>query len=180
MQKKYEEIKQAYKKIHEEFLHSNKLLVKYLDKGVWAPSIPKELFKIFNKYKDKNKLFLDLGSGDGVAVMIASLFFKQAHGIEMNREFYNISKEMRTKLGIKNVTLVHDDFFNLNFSKHDILFIAPDKEFTLKLENKLARELNGKFIVYSSIFQPKTLNKVAEFQTHHFDVCVYENTPKKV
>jgi len=87
---------------------------------------------------------------------------------------------MKSKLGIENTELIHDDFFNIDFGKYDFLFIAPDKEFTLKLENKISRELNGKLIVYSSIFQPKTLKLMQSLKTAHFDVYVYENTPKKV
>ena len=180
MQGRYEQIKEEYNKIHKEFLKKNPILVKYLEKGVWAPSISKEIFKIFHRYSDKNQSFLDLGSGDGLAVMVASLFFKHAYGIEMEKEFFDISENVKKKLNIENTTLINDDFFNHDFSKYDVLFIAPDKEFSLKLENKLLRELNGKLIVYSSIFQPKTLKKIDQFETHHFDVSTYENKPKNV
>lgn len=180
MDEKFEHIKKEYTHLHTEFLKKNPILVKYLDNGVWAPSIPKEVFKIFHKYSDKNKLFLDLGSGDGIAVMIASLFFKYAYGIESDKEFFDLSETMKKKLGIENVTFIKEDFHNIDFSNYDILFMAPDKEFTLKLENKISNELDGMLIVYSSIFQPKTLNKVDQFETHYFDVSIYENIPKKV
>ena len=132
--------------------------------------------KIFQKYQDKKKTLLDLGSGDGVAVIIASLFFKHCYGIEIDKDFFELSKKMKKKLEIANVTFIHNDFFNIDFSKYNILFIAPDKEFTLKLENKLAKELNGILIVYSSVFQPKTLKQINHFKTHHFDVYVYESS----
>jgi len=35
------------------------------------------------------KLSLDLGSGDGLVVMIASLFFKNATGVEFEKEFFD-------------------------------------------------------------------------------------------
>jgi hypothetical protein len=176
----FEIIKEEYRQLHNEFLRTNPILVKYMENSIWAPSLPKELYKIFTKYGDKKKTFLDLGSGDGIAVMTASLFFKEAHGIEINKEFYDKSIEMKEKLQIKNVRFIFDDFFNIDFGVYDVLFIAPDKEFTLKLENKISREFRGKFIVYSSIFQPITLNKINQFETKHFDVSVYENMPKKV
>jgi tRNA/tmRNA/rRNA uracil-C5-methylase (TrmA/RlmC/RlmD family) len=177
---KFQQIKESYKKIHEEFQAKNKLLVKYLDHGVWAPSLPKEIYKIFERYSDKKKTFLDLGSGDGLVVMIAALFFKHATGIELEKEFYDKSEKMNEELQINNITLINDDFFNQDISSYDIMFIAPDKEFSLKLENKFEKELNGLLIVYSSIFQPKTLKQVNHFETHHFDVFIYENKAKKV
>jgi predicted O-methyltransferase YrrM len=172
---KFNRIKSAYKELHDEFLRKNPILVKYMGKGVWAPSLPKELYKIFKKTGGKEKTFLDLGSGDGIAVMTASLFFKQADGIEFEKEFYDISENMKKKLGIKNVNFIFDDFFNIDFGKYDVIFIAPDKEFTLKLENKINSEMKkGKLIVYSSIFKPKTLRLADKFETAHFDVGVYE------
>ncbi len=180
MREKYEKVKGAYKELHKKFLENNPFLIKYLDNGVWAPSLPKELFRIFGKYEDKSKTILDLGSGDGLAVMVASVFFNHAYGVEIDKGFFDISNKMKEKLGIDNVTFIKEDFYNLNLNNYDILFIAPDKEFSLKLENKIAKELNGILIVYSSIFKPKTLKKIDEFETHHFSVSVYENKAKKV
>jgi hypothetical protein len=180
MQDKFNTIKEAYNQLHTDFLKENPILVKYIDSGVWAPSLPKELFKIFKKYEDKSKVFLDLGSGDGIAVMVASLFFKKAVGVELDKGFFNTSLKMKEKLKIANAEFINDDFHNLDFSDYDILFIAPDKEFPLKLENKISSELNGILIAYSSIFQPQTLKKVDEFPTHHFTVSVYRNRPKNV
>ncbi|MBD3164092.1 hypothetical protein GF323_02755 [Candidatus Woesearchaeota archaeon] len=177
---KYRQIKQAYEELHRNFLLKNSILVKHLNKRVWAPSIAKEVYRIFQKYGDKEKVFLDLGSGDGIAVMIASLFFKRAYGIEIEKEFFDISLRMKKKIGIHNAAFLNSDFYKADFSKYDILFIAPDSEFTLRLENKVSRELDGKLIVYSSIFQPRTLEQSGHFLTKHFDVFVYENRPKKV
>ena len=176
----FEEIKKIYGKIHKDFLRTGKMLTQHHKDGVWAPSIPKEAYKIFDRYSDKNLRFLDLGSGDGIVVMIASLFFKRATGIEIAKQFYDISIDVQAKLNRPNVDFLMDDFYNLNFGDYDLLYIAPDKEFSLKFENKIERELNGKLIVYSSIFQPKTLKVVDEFETHHFEVKVYENKAKKV
>lgn len=173
-------IDESYKRLHKDFLKKSPILVKYMDKHVWAPSISKEIYKIFQRYGSKEKNMLDLGSGDGVAVMVGSLFFKHARGVEIEKEFFDISLRMKKKLKIKNVSFVHNDYQNLDLGEYDVLFIAPDNPFTLKLENKIEKELNGLLIVYSSIFQPKTLKKKDHFTTSHFDVYVYENTPKKV
>ncbi len=176
----FEKIKETYKKHHEEFLKENPILIKYMDHGIWAPSLPKEIFKAYKKYEDKSKVFLDLGSGDGIAVMVASLFFRHAHGIELDESLFNISNSMKQKLSIQNTTFIKKNFYDVSFTDYDFLYMAPDQPFSLKLEKKLKEELNGMLMVYSSIFQPKTLKKVDEFETNHFTVCVYENKAKKV
>ncbi len=173
-------IKDEYKLLHEEFLQNWPILTKHLPNGVWAPSIPKEVYKICERYADPKKRFLDLGSGDGLVVLIASLFFKDATGIELDPEFYSISVEMRDRLDIANANFLRKDFMDASFKGFDILYIAPDKEFTLRLENKIEKELDGILIVYSSIFQPKTLGLKETFSTKHFEVYVYENKPKNV
>ena len=173
-------IKYEYNRLHSELLGKFPILTKHHEKGVWAPSIAKEVYKIIERVGDKNKVFLDLGSGDGLVVMISSLFFKEAIGVEIDREFFSISKKMNEKLGFPNVRLVYDDFFNLNFTDYDVMYIAPDREFSLRFENKIEREFNGLLIVYSSIFQPKSLKLVNEMNTKHFEVKFYWNTPRKV
>ncbi len=175
----FEKIKRAYRECHESFLKTHPVLLKYLPDGVWVPSLPKELFKVFKKVGDKNKAFLDLGSGDGIAVMVASLFFRKADGVEKEKEFFDIAVKMKEKLQA-DVDFFNKDFHDAHFKEYGMLFIAPDKEFTLKLENKLRSELNGKLIVFSSIFQPKTLKKISEFETDHRTVYIYENSPKNV
>jgi len=175
----FESIKQAYLGFHEEYRKKNSLLIKYVQDGVWVPSLPKELFRVFKKTGDKNKTFLDLGSGDGVAVMVASLFFRKADGVEKEKEFFDVSIEMKNKLHL-NVDFFNKDFFDIDFSKYNILFIAPDKEFTLRLENKIRNELDGKLIVFSAVFRPKTLKHHSEFETDHRTVYIYENRPKNV
>ncbi|MBR9699597.1 class I SAM-dependent methyltransferase [Candidatus Woesearchaeota archaeon] len=173
-------IKETYQELHSSFLQKHPTLVKYLGENVWAPSLPKELYKIFKKYGSTEKKFLDLGSGDGIVVMVAALFFNESHGVEVEKEFFDISLQMEKKLGLSNVRFIEEDFLKLSFSSYDVLFIAPDKEFSLRLEKKILDELDGILIVYSSIFQPKTLKKIDEFETHYFTVCVYENKAKKV
>jgi hypothetical protein len=180
MNEKFAEIKQSYSELHAEFLKTNPLLVKYMERGIWAPSLSKEIFKIFKKFQSKEKILLDLGSGDGLVVMIASLFFEKAVGVEFEKEFYDHSLEKKKQLKITNVDFIYEDFYNIDFGKYDILFIAPDKEFTLRLENKIENELTGTLIVYSSIFQPKTLKLSQKFETAHFEVFIYENKAKKV
>ena len=43
--------------------------------------------------------FIDLGSGDGKVALIASLFCRQAEGIEIDDELFGKSLEMKEKFG---------------------------------------------------------------------------------
>ena len=59
----------------------------------------------------KHKRFLDLGSGDGKIALIASLFCKQAEGIEIDAFLHSKALEMQQKTGISNVIFHNKDFF---------------------------------------------------------------------
>jgi len=83
---------------------------------------------------------LDLGSGDGKIVLIASLFTKSAAGIEFDEELVKKGIEIRDKLGLK-CDLICADYMEHDFSQYDILFINPDKSFHHGLEEKLLREM---------------------------------------
>ena len=175
-----DQIKDAYRNFHEEYLSGSPVLLKYMEHGVWAPSSIKDMWRLFRKHGGREKRFLDLGSGDGIAVATASLFFMEAHGIEIDESLYNSSNRLIELLGIKNAHLEKKDFMEADFSASDAIFIAPDKPFTLKLERKIRNELNGILIVYSSIFRPETLKPSEIIPTKHHETALYKNSAMNV
>ena len=71
-------------------------------KHFWNASIAGEVYEAFKKIKlNKFKNFLDIGSGDGKVVMIASLFCKNAEGIEIDKSLHNKSVQIKNKFKIK-------------------------------------------------------------------------------
>lgn len=135
-------------------------------KGFWGAAITEHVYEFFKKIKLQNyKNFLDLGSGDGKVVLIASLFGVKATGIEIDPDLIKISKRVKGKLKLKG-NFIKGDFFKHDLSKYDIIFVNPDKGFENGLEDKLIKELKGKLFVYNQIFLPRFLKKG---KTHWFD-----------
>ncbi|MDO8740719.1 MAG: class I SAM-dependent methyltransferase [Candidatus Woesearchaeota archaeon] len=157
---KYSELKKAYDAYGNSLLKHGKLLYKDTEKGIWGITPCEDIFNLFIKINlEKYKTFLDIGSGDGRAVLTAALFGINTVGIEIDDELIKVSNEIKNKLKIKNAVFLKKDFFGEDFSKYDVLFINPDKGFHLGLEDKLIKELKGRLFVYNRIFVPRFLKK---------------------
>jgi tRNA1(Val) A37 N6-methylase TrmN6 len=128
-----------------------------------------ELFKKIELCKFKN--FIDLGSGDGRVVLIASLFTSAA-GIEYDAELHRKAVEIREKLKIK-ANLIRGDFMHHDLSKYDIIFINPDKPFNKGLERKLQSELKGILLVYNMVFSPDSMKKGRTYWLEQTPATVY-------
>jgi len=132
-------------------------------KGFWGAAITEHIYEFFKKIKlSEYKNFLDLGSGDGKVVLIASLFGVKATGIEIDNDLIKTSLKIRDKLKLK-ASFVKDDFLKYDLSKYDVIFINPDKGFEKGLEDKLLKELKGRLYVYNQIFLPRFLKKGRTF-----------------
>lgn len=117
-----------------------------------------EVFTLFKKLNlKKYKNFIDLGSGDGRIAHIASLF-TNAKGIESDDELHAKSLEMKKKLKSK-AEFIKGDFLKHDLSQYDIVFCFPDKPLHYGLEEKLLKELNGKFILYGPNVYPVKLKE---------------------
>jgi protein-L-isoaspartate O-methyltransferase len=152
--KKFQEIYSTYIK------RRNALLIKresqhLTSAGYWAASDPKVLLDLFRKVNlSKFKHFLDLGSGDGVVVAVASLFTESA-GIEIDKSLHDDAMQIRTRLKLDYV-LQNIDYLEADFSAYDVIFINPDNHFH-KLEKKLVEEFKGTLVVADNIFKPLLL-----------------------
>ena len=133
-------------------------------KGFWNAAIADEVYESFKKIKlNQFKNFLDIGSGDGKVVLIASLFCKNAEGIEIDDYLHNKAIMMQIRFGLNNVKFHNKDFFEHDFSKYDILFLSPDSSLERGMETKLLREMKGKLIHYGYHFHPRFLRKEGSF-----------------
>jgi len=157
-QKEFKKINDAYSSDYTKVLRSGKFPMQTTEKGFWGYTPPKIVFEFFEKIKlEKYKHILDLGSGDGVVVLIASLF-TNATGIEFDKKLVEKSKKMCKKLKL-NAEFIEGDFLKHDFSKYDLIFINPDNDFSKGLDTKLKKELKGKLIVYNIVYKPHTLKK---------------------
>ena len=160
----FNQIKKGYDDFYRGLLQKGKLPMRSTEKGFWNAAISDEIYAAFRRIKlGKFRSFLDVGSGDGKVVLIASLFCKNAEGIEIDNFLHNKAVEMKNKFRINNAVFHNKDFFRHDFSKYDVLFLSPDAPLERGLENKFLKELNGKLIHYGHHFHPKFLKKENSF-----------------
>lgn len=170
---KFQQIKESYDKFYKGLLKKGKFPVRTTEKGFWGTIPADDILEIFNKINLKNfKSFLDLGSGDGKIVLIASLFTKAA-GIEFDKDLIKISNEMKNELNSK-ADFIEGDYFEHDLSGCDLIFINPDQNF-YKLEEKLRKEFKGKLVAYEDVYKPINMKLIKEFFIGGFRVGVYEN-----
>ncbi len=171
---KYIQIKSEYDKFYNRLLSQGRLPIKDTGVGYWGISVADDLFELFKRIKlDKHKNFLDLGSGDGKVVMIASLFTK-ATGIEADEELHNFAKEIKKKLKTMagKASLINENFYDHDISKYDVIFYNPDQN-PEKISPKFSKELKGKLIVYGPHFHPENLKKETSFFANTTQVTIY-------
>ncbi|MCK4589023.1 MAG: class I SAM-dependent methyltransferase [Nanoarchaeota archaeon] len=175
--KTFSTIKQEYKDYDKSLLENFRLIVRDTEKGIWGPADLDTCFKFFKKIKLQNfKNFLDLGSGDGRIVLLASLF-TNATGIEFDSDLHDIGIKINQKLHL-NANLIKGDFLKHNLSNYDIIFINPDNGFHKGLEDKLIKEMNKKthLYIYNNIFLPRFLEKGKTYHTGSAPIIVYRNS----
>lgn len=122
--------------------------------GAWAASRPAHLFYFFRRINlAAFKLFLDLGSGDGIVSCLAGIFTHSV-GIEADQELAARAGQAARDLGLENrVNFVCGDFFTQRIQKADCLFIYPDKP-VYALE-ELLKGWQGTLVIYGPHFPPK-------------------------
>ncbi|MEA3430067.1 MAG: hypothetical protein U9R08_02240 [Nanoarchaeota archaeon] len=167
---KFSSIKRQYREYYKQFYLSGKVPLKDTKLGMWGVSSADDVFEIFKKLAVNGK-FMDLGSGDGKVVMIASLFCDSVSGIECDDELVKKSQEFALNLKI-DANFMCDDYMNLNLSGYNWLFVNPDQELD-KLEKKFVKELSGKVIVYSNLYFLKNMKIEKEFEISGIKVRVY-------
>ncbi len=172
----FHQIKTEYDDFYRNILRKGRLPMWSTSKGFWNASISDEIYEAFRRINlEQFNAFLDIGSGDGKIVLIASLFCKNAEGVEIDKFLHSKAIEMQRKISIGNAQFHNKDFFQHDFSKYDILFLSPDAPLERGIENKLLREMKGKLIHYGHHFQPRFLKKEESFFVNGNLVGVYSN-----
>jgi len=178
MQKHYLEIKKRYDDFYRELLGKGKLPMKDTGKGFWNAAISDEVFAAFRKaglHKFRN--FIDLGSGDGKIVMIASLFVPRATGVEIDpwlvQKSIQLQKELSHIPGISKARFIQKDFHEHHIGDYDVVFLNPDVPMYRGMEAKLLKELNGKLILHGHHFHPSNLKLEKDLDILGTRVSVY-------
>ena len=168
MEQYYQQIKEVYDNFYKTLLEKGEFPWKDTEIGYWGVSVADEVFELFKRIKlqDFNH-FVDIGSGDGKVVLIASLFTK-ATGIEFDPWLVKCSEVIKSKLEhiphISKTTFIQKDFMQHHLGDFDIIYWHPDKSMNIGLERKFIREMKGKLIVHGPFHHPESLKKEKDFE----------------
>lgn len=177
--KHFETVKEAYDQFYKFlFVKHGMYPVKDTGIGYWGVSVASEVYDLFHKMDLKSHShLLDIGSGDGKVVMIASLFTK-ATGVEYDPWLHEVSNDVKNKLfhvpSSGRASFVNDDFMNHDFSPYDVIFWNPDKV-CRKLEKKISNEFNGKLVVYGPHNHPQGFDEIQRHDISGTYITIYKN-----
>ncbi|MBI2545821.1 class I SAM-dependent methyltransferase [Candidatus Woesearchaeota archaeon] len=170
----FRQIKEEYSRYHRELLRQGRLPVKSTEKGFWGVSVCDEVFELFQKIGlSQYRNFIDLGSGDGRVVLIASLF-TNATGVECDQELLSKSIEIKHKLGL-SASFLKEDFYKHGIAPYDMVFSFPDEPLYRGLDAKLRKELQGRLIVYGPFLNTTKLQREASVAINGNIFHLYKN-----
>lgn len=172
MDERFKKIEQYHHQKQGKMLVSGKGVQRLTSHGYWAAAHPGSVYELFKKIQLNDfSHFLDLGSGDGMVVAIASLFTK-ATGIEVDEPLHKEAETMNKKLKLKGSFLCKD-YMDSDISAYDFIFINPDNYF-YQLEGKLKKEFKGTLVIVDNIFRPLTLVPSKKMEVLGVGYDVYE------
>ncbi len=176
---KFGAIKAAYQEFTRELLKQGQLPLRSTSKGFWNPASDEEVYGAFQKLGlGRYRSFLDIGSGDGRVVLLASLFTPKAEGVEVDEDLHAVATSMRKKLGA-NAVFHCKDVFSHDLSPYEMLFINPDAPMERGMEDKLLSEMTGHLMVYGHHFHPRFLEKKGAIDVNGTPVTVYGKFKRK-
>jgi hypothetical protein len=142
--------------------------------GMWATSTAEEVYRGFCHFQlDQYSHMADLGSGDGIVVVIASLF-TQATGYEIDEWLYQKSIEFWHSLNLSKAIFLREDFLQANLRGHDLLYLYTDKPF-YELEEWLLTTWRGRLLVNGPHFPPHYFRRIAECSPSAGRFVLYES-----
>ncbi len=129
-------------------------------RGLWAPADCAEVGELFARLRLGGcRRFLDLGSGDGRVVMLASLFTR-AEGVEIDRALCARARAISAALGLKRASFAEGDCRRVALAGYDFLFAYPDQPLAW-LAGRLPADCGGRLVVYGAKFAPPGMNRRA-------------------
>lgn len=174
--KEFLKIKQEYNDYYQSFIKNCKYPLRDTAKGLWGTVSLDNVFEFFKRIRlQKYKTFMDLGSGDGCVVAIASLF-TDAYGIEYDKELIDTSKKIFKKLNINTSRVKKGDYLKKDLSSYDIFFIFPDNSFSKGLEKKLHKDMkrNARLFIYNNIHTPLLMKKRKTYWFNQVPILTYK------
>lgn len=101
-----------------------------------------------------NERVIDLGAGDGAIIVALAKKNIAASGVEINPFLVRKARQRITKLNLDRLASIHQgNFWNLNLSPYDVVFVYGIGYIMMRLETKLLKELKPGSRVVSNYFQ---------------------------
>lgn len=166
-------ITEYYRKLHQPGTNPETSLYRLTPLGAWAGSRAEHVHYFFKTIKvDRFRLFLDLGSGDGLVTCIAGLYTR-AVGIEVDLELVRLAQRASEDLDLRDrVGFVCGDYRQMRICNADCLYIYPDKP--LGPIEALLEGWAGQLLVYGPHFPPKSLLPTLSLKCGSERLKVYE------
>ncbi len=128
--------------------------------GTDAPYVPTRMHLIRKVLQAagvrKNKVFYELGSGDGRVVIEAAKIGAKSNGVEQSWMRVWYSRYRSRMVGTNKMThFCHGDVFERNYYPADIVYIYLLQKAVDRLESKLQKELNKGAIVITQTYHFK-------------------------
>jgi len=112
-------------------------------------------------------LLIDLGSGRGKMVFFASIYYgARAIGLDIMPTFVKKSSLVASKLKLKKVEFLEQDFRNYDFSKSTVIYLAgtclSDESISLLLKSLKSAPVGAKIISLSYPLRSDFLNVISK------------------
>ncbi len=158
----YNALEGAYDSFVKWLLRRGQLPARNTVVGYWGITPLRETRELFDRLNiGSHASLLDLGSGDGRVVLLASLYGVRAHGIEFDPALLNTAIHIKSRLNLpvfSRAGFSEGNYMDHDFSGYGVVYISPDKPLHRQgLERKLSRELKGSLIVHGWEFFPRSL-----------------------
>lgn len=141
----------------------------------YVPSLRKDLDKSFDdlfvKNSKENKVFIDLGSGDGKVLLKAREFgFQDIRGYEINPFLVLISK-YRTRHFRDTIKIYNNNFFNIKtIPDNAVIYVFSESRDIEKIYNfcmKIARKSGVEVKMVSYAFKMSNIRPIKNSKTHY-------------
>jgi SAM-dependent methyltransferase len=118
-----------------------------VEKGLFYPILLEDVLAGFTGYVKPGTQFLDLGSGDGRVLFLASLLGAHATGMEYDKSL--VATSQRALLALEGlidpsrIKVIEGDFFESSWSGYDMIYYFDQSSFEPdRVRAKLQRELD--------------------------------------
>jgi hypothetical protein len=127
-ERQFARIEAYYQYLHHQLDRSGQGCYRLTVLGAWASSVADHVYHFFRELcLERHRLFIDLGSGDGLVACIAGLF-TQAVGIEIDQGLCATASRSIRELDLQQrVVVVCGDYLSQHIRRADCLYLYPDK-----------------------------------------------------